>query len=29
MRLEVSDFIIGSLEDMDKNIDVVDGHHVT
>ena len=29
MTPEVSDFIPGSLEDMDKNIDVVDGHHVT
>ena len=28
MPPEVSDFIPGSLEDMDKYIDVVDGHHV-
>ena len=26
---EVSDFIPGSLEDMDKHIEVMDGHHVT
>ena len=26
---EVSDFIIGSLEDTDKKIEVADGHHVT
>ena len=29
MKLEVSDFIIGSLEDTDKYIGVADGHHVT
>ena len=26
---DVSDFVSGSLEDTDKNIEVVDGHHVT
>ena len=26
---EVSDFIPGSLEDMDRHIEVADGHHVT
>ena len=26
---EVSDFILGSLEDTDKHIEVVDGHNVT
>ena len=29
MTLEVSDFITGSLEDMDKHIEVADRHHVT
>ena len=29
MTPEVSDFIPGSLEDMDKYIEVADGHHVT
>ena len=29
MTPEVSDFITGSLEDMDKCIEVADGHHVT
>ena len=29
MTPEVLDFIPGSLEDMDKNIEVADGHHVT
>ena len=29
MTPEVSDFILGSLEDTDKNIQVVDGHHAT
>ena len=29
MTLEVSDFIPGSLEDMDKYIEVADGHHIT
>ena len=29
MTLQVSDFIIGSLEDMHKHIEVVDGHHIT
>ena len=29
MTPEISDFIPGSLEDMDKHIEVVDGHHVT
>ena len=29
MTPEVSDFIPGSLEDTDKYIEVVDGHHVT
>ena len=29
MTLEVTDFIPGSLEDMDKYIDVADGNHVT
>ena len=29
MTPEVSDFIPGSLEDTDKNIEVTDGHHVT
>ena len=28
MTPEVSDFIIGSLEDTDKDIEVADGHHV-
>ena len=28
MTLEVSDFISGSLEDTDKNIEVADRHHV-
>ena len=28
MTPEVSDFIPGSLEDMDKYIEVADGHHV-
>ena len=28
MTPEVSDFIPGSLEDMDKHIEVTDGHHV-
>ena len=29
MTPEVSDFIPGSLEDTDKHIEVVNGHHVT
>ena len=29
MTPEVADFIPGSLEDTDKFIEVVDGHHVT
>ena len=29
MKPEVSDFIPGSLADMDKNTEVTDGHHVT
>ena len=29
MTPEVSDFILGSLEDMDKHIEVADVHHVT
>ena len=29
MTPEVSDFISGSLEDMDRHIEVADGHHVT
>ena len=29
MKPEVSDFIPVSLEDTDKHIEVVDGHHVT
>ena len=29
MKAEVSDFIPGSLEDTDKNIEVTDGHHIT
>ena len=29
MTLEVSDFITGSLEDKDKNIEIADRHHVT
>ena len=29
MTPEVTDFIPGSLEDTDKYIEVVDGHHVT
>ena len=29
MTPEVTDFITGSLEDMDKFIEVADGHHVT
>ena len=29
MTPEVSDFILVSLEDTDKHIEVVDGHHVT
>ena len=29
MTPDVSDFIPGSLEDTDKYIEVVDGHHVT
>ena len=29
MTPEVSDFITGSLEDTDKYIEVVDGHHAT
>ena len=29
MTPEVSDFIPGTLEDTDKYIEVVDGHHVT
>ena len=29
MTPEVSDFIPGSLEDTDKNIEVADRHHVT
>ena len=29
MTPEVSYFILGSLEDMDKYIEVADGHHVT
>ena len=29
MTPEVTDFILGSLEDRDKFIEVVDGHHVT
>ena len=29
MTPEVADFIPGSLEDTDKLIEVVDGHHVT
>ena len=28
MTLEVSDFIPGSLDDMDKHIEVANGHHV-
>ena len=28
MTLEVSDFILGSLQDTDKYIEVTDGHHV-
>ena len=29
MTPEVLGFLPGSLEDMDKNIEVADGHHVT
>ena len=29
MTPEVSDFITGSLDDMDKHIEVADGHHIT
>ena len=29
MTPEVSDFIPGSLEDTDKHIEVLDGHHIT
>ena len=29
MTPEVSDFIPGSLENMDEHIEVADGHHVT
>ena len=29
IKPQVSDFIPGSLEDMDKNNEVVDGHHAT
>ena len=29
MTPEVSDFVLGSLEDTDKYIEVADGHHVT
>ena len=29
MKPEVSDFIPGSLEDVDKNIEVADGHQIT
>ena len=29
MMPQVSGFILGSLEDTDKHIEVVDGHHVT
>ena len=29
MTLQVSDFIMGSLEDTDKNIEDLDVHHVT
>ena len=29
MILDVSDFIPGSLQDMDKHIEVADRHHVT
>ena len=29
MTPQVSDFIPGLLEDMDKHIEVADGHHVT
>ena len=29
MTPEVSDFITGSLKDMDKHIEVADGHHIT
>ena len=29
MTPEVTDFILGSLEDTDKFIEVTDGHHVT
>ena len=29
MKPEVLDFILGSLEDTDKYIEVADGHHVT
>ena len=29
MTPEVSDYISGSLEDTDKNIEVADGHHAT
>ena len=29
MTPEVSDFVIGSLEDTDKHIEVADGHQVT
>ena len=28
-KLEVSDFIPGSLEDIEKHIEVADGHHIT
>ena len=29
MKTQVQDFISGSLEDMDKYIEIADGHHVT
>ena len=29
MTPEVSDFILGSLEDTDKHIEVAEGHHIT
>ena len=29
MTPEVSDFIPGALEDMDKHIEVAEGHHIT
>ena len=27
--MEVTDFILGSIEDTDKSVEVADGHHVT